>query len=76
MEESKEKVHVMLCTAVPRVLVPVVCFPLWGKSFLLLANDSFAFQVSEMCTAILIIQLTLSQNEEGIKTVVGHLQCS
>lgn len=72
MEESKEKVSVMLWTPVPQVLVPVVYFPLWGKSFLLLANDSFAFQVSEICTAVLIIQLTLSQNGEGMRTVVGH----
>lgn len=46
----------MLWTAMPRVMVPVVYFPLWEKSFLLLPNDSFAFQVSEMCTAILVVQ--------------------
>lgn len=54
--------------------MPVVYFPLWGERFLLVADDSFAFQVSEMCTTILIIQLSLSQNGEGTN-VIGYLQC-
>lgn len=56
--------------------MPVVYFPLWENSSLLLANDIFAFQVSETCNAVLIIQYALLKlNGEGMKTVIGHLQC-